>query len=261
MSIIDRKLEFAGTLKVKDTDPYSAMLTKIILCRTDAANVDIEKMHEQAKAEGKSGIPYQYVVMKNGTIYYCRSRAYENGLELPHINFLRNAIAILIEGKKEENYPALQKQAIIDLCSMIIVQDNICPEDIMSEYEILTGSSEGEKRSEIISAVIDKVSEYDPYRSIIPTSGWDKIVTSNSFKNIKTIMIYAGIPQTQDNIDIIYDMNKGISDMDNIPLGTTVFLPSNRMTDFKRQVQICLNANYLFEHIMQTCDEKLAALN
>lgn len=116
MNIIETNLNFNSLT-------YNNVPKEIILHHAEANGCTIKDINTWHKNQGWAGIGYHYYVRKDGTIYRGRPENAQ-GAHCPGHN--TTSIGICAEGRyQEDTMPAVQKNAIVELCK-----------DIEKRYEI-----------------------------------------------------------------------------------------------------------------------------
>lgn len=234
MEIINAELDFISNPEKRDTDFYSVIGTKVILMRENMTGIDINFLHQVYKEINFTGIPYHYVVMESGMIYLARPRIYRGGPKYSYQNLFKNGICILMEGYDTDIMPDTQMNALTELLTMIVMQDNLLISDIVSQYKMCYGVTTSNYKT-LINNVKANVAALDPYRTIGDDDAnavYDKVVAGGCITTFDVLAKYIRIP-----IAIIAAMNPHVAISNGIiPPGTTLFLPKNRCSGYVNDI-------------------------
>lgn len=230
MNLINANLTMHSTPEKRDTDFYSIENTKVIVMHEDRGTINIDMLHQEYIEKNATGIPYHYIILKNGLIYFIRSRVYRSELGYSYQNMFKNGIFILMEYAVGDVLTSDQVASLSDLLTMIVLQDNLLIRDIFSIRQIEENYDSNEFKT-VVANVKDAVSLFDPYRSVGDGSDvttFKKIVSGPIINTFDIVAKYTKVP-----LDILLKMNPHAQTENGlIPEGTTIFLPDNRVSGY-----------------------------
>lgn len=201
----------------------------ILIATDDTKNYSVEDLNYQFK-EYLSGFPYHYFLDYSGNIFYCRSRAYQNGLFLSDSNSLSNSISILISKEEDKILSTQQESSIVELCALISLQENILPERIFQIPSLMSGAAGVANFDIILSKIKERIKLFDAYRVMGDPSSeiFFKIIIDDSITTFAQLEMISGVPeQFIKRMNPHAILNDG-KDKNIVPM-STMFLPRNQL--------------------------------
>lgn len=163
MNISFKTLEFYPIPSPRRTDLQAHMTRKIILCSENSNTINIDNLHGKYLSE-KGGIPYHYVVMRDGNIFYCRPKYWQNNFTEDSDSFINNSILILAEGLDKTAWTDAQEDSLVQLCVFLAKQDGILFENIIEFSTVIQSSPLFPSWTVFTGDLIAKMQSSDPTR-------------------------------------------------------------------------------------------------
>lgn len=252
MLITQVKTDYTRPPALRNLDDITKQTVSILFCSENKAVIDIGNLDIEHKSQGYFGFRYHYVIKNNspfdGTVYYCRPRIFQNGVDGSVDTLTSNSISILLAGAKGQKLTEGQIESSISLVIYLISQENL-PLSSVKFYQTLVGVADIPNWQDLMTRLKDRVANINRDKGLIDlpttenglldTSQFGTIISNNYLNTVARISIMTGIPQ-----NILIDMNKTISFGTNIPPDTVVYIPKGdflqRMID-KQQYDAARN--------------------